>query len=321
MAGELLDDEWLSYLQTFPKGMIQIEIGVQSTHQPTLDAVRRPQHFALWKEKVRYLQDRCTIPIHLDLIAGLPLEGWQDFRRSFDEVFDVWPNRLQLGFLKVLKGSGIWKNSTDYGLVYSPDPPYTVLYTNKLSHSEILALERVEEILEKYYNSGRFYHSLRSILQNQESSFEFFHAFAEFWQENGWFRREWNTKALFGHLWEFLSRFQNPGEERIWREVLRFDYYRMEIPGSIPDYLHGDRSGKEWDNVREEVRSHPSWLNRIPDSGTMDKRRWSRATAVEYFELDMGLDAGTPSLAEKKGSWYLFYYHHKDTTYYKFTDL
>ncbi len=144
MAGELLDEEWLAYLQDYPQGMIQVEIGVQSTQSPTLELIRRPQHFALWKEKVRFLQHNCQIPVHLDLIAGLPGEGWQEFKNSFNEVFDVRPDNLQLGFLKVLKGSAIWQKSKEYGLIYSPEPPYTVLQTRDLTHGELLALARIE---------------------------------------------------------------------------------------------------------------------------------------------------------------------------------
>ncbi|MFA6808118.1 MAG: DUF4080 domain-containing protein, partial [Eubacteriales bacterium] len=160
MAGELLDDDWIKYLSNYPEGLIQLEIGVQSTHAPTLEIINRSQHFEQWKGKVYKLQHNCNIPIHLDLIAGLPEEGWEEFACSFNDVYSVRPNQLQLGFLKVLKGSGIWKNCAEYGLVYSPDAPYVILKTKEINHDEMLGLHKVEDIVEKYYNSGRFTNSL-----------------------------------------------------------------------------------------------------------------------------------------------------------------
>lgn len=312
MAGELLDEDWLEYLKNYPQGMIQLEIGVQSTHQPTLEAVKRPQSFAKWQDKVRFLQQECRIPVHLDLIAGLPLEGWGEFRRSFNDVFAVRPDNLQLGFLKVLKGSGIWEHCRDYDLVYSPDPPYTILKTKELSHDELLALARIEEILEKYYNSGRFQYSLETILAcSWQSPFDFFHSLAEYWHGQGWFKREWNPKSLFLNLWEFLqSRAENAFLE-LWREALRFDYYLLEKPGSVPEYLaHYSDPGsaeiekKEREKKKEEIRNDPCWQEIILEAKNMDRRQWARATAVEFFAAEFG-----GGLAENSsGAWYLFYY-------------
>jgi anaerobic magnesium-protoporphyrin IX monomethyl ester cyclase len=365
MAGELLDEEWLEYLQAFPRGMLQLEIGVQSTHQPTLDAVNRHQNFAHWQEKVKFLQHTCKIPVHLDLIAGLPLEGWQEFRGSFNVVFEVRPNNLQLGFLKVLQGSGIREKSAEYGLVYSPDPPYTILQTGELTHGEMLALARVEEILEKYYNSERFKYSLEYILREEQSPFDFFHSLADYWGEKGWFRREWNPKALFENLWKFIQEENIPNKkikgyymieenngkkeknqeeyrgkneikkvkvarslEDIWREALRFDYYLLERPGQIPAFLQGQYSGltsakdryknqlmKEIDRKRAEIKNDPCWPEFIPEAKDLDKRQWSRATAVEYFALDI------PNYDDSEsGAWYLFYYRGSRKQYFKYRE-
>jgi len=356
MAGELLDEEWLAYLENFPAGMIQLEIGVQSTHQPTLEVVRRPQHFAKWKDKVRFLQHQCDIPIHLDLIAGLPLEGWEEFRNSFNQVLAVEPGNLQLGFLKVLKGSAIWEKSSDYGLVYAPVPPYTILQTNELSYPEIRALVRVEEILEKYYNSGRFAHSMGYLLQNTDNPFAFFHSFATYWHDKGWFRRAWNSKALFQNLWAFIEEHQPIiGQRWIWRERIRFDYFLMERPGVIPEYMQDKWTGKKWDKMREEIRKDSSWIEKIPDSAEMDRRQWARATAVAYFQADIPVldkqdrlikgntdkkdqeSEKEPKKEQKqerqettletneqehleKGAWYLFYYRNKKTEYYRYEE-
>jgi len=318
IAGDLLDQDWLQYLQNYPTGMVQLEIGVQSTHPPALKAIHRSQNFADWKDKVRYLQHDCGIPVHLDLIAGLPHEGWAEFRKSFDEVFNLRPSHLQLGFLKVLKGSGIHGQCARYGLEYCPDPPYTVLKTRELSHEQVLNLVRIEEILERYYNSGRFKFSLEAVLANRQSPFDFFDALARCWHGKGWFQREWSSRSLFENIWEFLME-QPDGRtalnRKLWREALRFDYFVAERPGQIPDFLQRAEETVQDKGWKEEIRKDPVWRNRIPESEGMDKRQWTRATAIEYFEQD--IPTGTTEHSPGKGGWYLFYYSRKPTQYFK----
>lgn len=335
LAGELLDQEWLEFLKDYPEGMIQLEVGVQSTHQPTLEAINRPQNFRSWKDKADYLQHNCHIPIHLDLIAGLPFEGWKEFSLSFNEVYEIRPDNLQLGFLKVLKGSGIWEKSEELGLIYSPDPPYTVLKTAEMSHAEILALKRIEEILEKYYNSGRFRHTLEYVVTNWESSFEFYHSFAEYWHEQAWFRREWSKKDLFSNLWQFLKlNSDRVGNEEGWKEALRFDYYLTERPGQVPEFLqsvYGKQNYPNHNKIRAEIdaiRKDPLWHHIIPESREMDRRQWARSTAVEHFAFDIpARDRRFPdaisgnSLNIDEGVWYLFFYTGKKVRYFKVQDF
>jgi len=350
MTGELLDQEWLDFLEEYPPGMIQLEIGVQSTYQPALRAVNRRQEFSSWKDKAFFLQHSCNIPVHLDLIAGLPYENWAQFGRSFDEVYEVRPNCLQLGFLKVLKGSEIHEKSREYGLIYSPDPPYSILRTGSISHGEILVLKKIEELLEKYYNSGKFKFSLEYIMDCWESPFRFYHSFAEYWQEQGWFRREWSSKSLFFNLWQYLKHaaFQDKTSagindpeyaSQVWQEALRFDYYLAERAGYLPEFLQPDYSirGKpafalsalEKLKTADEIRQDPIWLELIPSRKQMDRRQWTRATALDYFIYDIPVrERKNASVAKGRlsrdirgngrGSWYLFYYPGREVRYYKY---
>lgn len=329
MAGELLDKEWLDYLQTFPKGMIQLEIGVQSTHRPTLNAVQRLQQFAVWKDRVVFLQQACHIPVHLDLIAGLPLEGFQEFRSSFNETFSVRPDNLQLGFLKVLKGSGIREKSKDYGLKYAPDPPYTILQTRELTHAKILELARVEDILEKYYNSGKFRFSLELIMLEWPSPFDFFYSFSTFLKQGGWFRREWDNKALFAGLWQFLARQagenHNFVDPAVWREAIRFDYFLMAKPGLVPDFLEPDvkpdRRNRDYKKMQHEIWDQSSWSKLISGAEKLDRRQWSRATAVEYFLFDVPQARSIVKTGGEAGVWYLFYYGDREKKYFKYEGI
>ncbi|EHQ92221.1 B12-binding domain-containing radical SAM protein [Desulfosporosinus youngiae] len=326
MAGDLFDAEWMDYLKSYPQGLIQLEIGVQSTYQPTLKVVSRPQNFEEWKKFVPEMQS-FGIPLHLDLIAGLPEESWADFRTSFNDVYGVNPDMLQLGFLKVLKGSGLRLQSNRYGLLFNPDPPYTILETNVMSHCGLLQLHRMEDVLDKYYNSGKFTNAVREVLKLFPTPFDFYHGFAEFWQEKGWFHRQWQGKALFDKLWEFLEKVHTPetkeGTDTVsWnriRDALRFDYYMWERPNIIPDFLQnevslkGEEKAGQWKAKQEMIRKQAYWETVIPGVKGMDRRQWHRNTAVAYFTTDILQADGSD-----RPCWYLFHYQQGNVKAYRY---
>jgi Fe-S oxidoreductase len=329
MAGDLLDEEWMAYLGNYPQGLIQLEIGVQSTHQPTLEIVSRRQNFEDWKNYIPAMKS-LAIPLHLDLIVGLPEENWTDFRISFNDVYQVEPDMLQLGFLKVLRGSGLRRESKRYGLVYMPDPPYTILETPVLTYGEILQLQRMEDLLDKYYNSGKFTHALHEVLKLFPSPFDFYHEFAKLWQQKGWFQRQWQGKALFDKLWEFtegvLAQVQDEEGldgstlEKV-RDALRFDYYLWERPKVVPDYLSCINSlnfEERADSVKtrqDDIRRDGCWQEVVPEFNKMDRRQWIRNTAVAYFSFDVLLD-----IEAKAPCWYLFHYQHGQVKAYRYRE-
>lgn len=326
IAGELLDEEWVNYLKEYPAGLVQFEVGVQSTYQPTLKIIERTQHFERWSGYIRRIQRLGTVPLHLDLIAGLPEEDWEHFRLSFNDVYSVQPDMLQLGFLKVLKGSGLREKNQEYGLIFSPDPPYMILQTRVMSHEELLKLHRLEEVLDRYYNSGKFREVLSEAVLLFATPFDFYHEMAEYWHRQGWFRQSWSGKALFDKLWEFF-RFSlgqaeqekrsdnNASSEReilsqkeSLRERLRFDYFRWERPASVPEFLQIPE-GKEPDDYtarKAQIQLDERWQNGIPERERMDRRQWVRATAVEYFT---------------KEQWVLFFYQQGRVQIYPWASL
>jgi anaerobic magnesium-protoporphyrin IX monomethyl ester cyclase len=325
IAGDLLDEVWLDYFQKYPQGLIQLEIGVQSTYQPTLEIVSRRQDFETWKKFIPLMKS-CHIPLHLDLIAGLPEENWETFRKSFNDVYSVGADMLQLGFLKVLKGSGLRLNSRKYGLLFTPDPPYTILETAVLSHSEILQLQRIEDVLDKYYNSGKFEHALHEAVGFFPSAFDFYHELAEYWEKCGWLQRQWPGKALFDKLWEFV-RFSahktrtSDGPVISWKrflDALRFDYYLWERPNTLPDYFSFGAEpktiGEENLSNRslEDIRRDSFWATVVPEFSMMDRRQWSRNTAIAYFDTDV-LHEG-----QYKPSWFLFLYQQGKVRAYRY---
>ncbi len=186
IEAHLLDAESLALLAAAPRGRFQFEIGVQSTTPEVLRAVRRGNHFPAIAQAVRALRQADTIALHLDLIAGLPGETFASFARSFDAVFALRPHRLQLGFLKLLPGSGLRRDAEALGIVYAPDPPYQVLHTPQLSFAELEELHDVDRALDWYGNTGR-HQAVMALLTEQGSFFAAHHALARWLRDQGLF--------------------------------------------------------------------------------------------------------------------------------------
>ena len=184
IAADLLDEDYFELLEKFRPGAVQLEIGVQSTYEKTIDEINRKMNFDKVADAVRRIIDRDNIHVHLDLIAGLPYEDLYTFRISFNDVYVLCPEQLQLGFLKVLKGSDMEKNADRYGLTYTSLPPYEVLSTEWLSYEDVCHLKRIEEVLEIYYNSGQFHNSLEYLSTYFETPFDMYDYIAEWYEDH-----------------------------------------------------------------------------------------------------------------------------------------
>jgi len=184
IEARLLDADSLAFLTAVPEGRFQFEIGVQSASPEVLRAVRRNGRFEDVAQPVRILRDAGCIPLHLDLIAGLPGEDWASFSQGFDRVYALRPDRLHLGFLKLLPGSGLRRNAEKLGIVYAPDPPYEVLGTPGLSFAELQELHDVERALDWYGNSGRHTALIRALI-GEASAFAAYHALARWLRNRG----------------------------------------------------------------------------------------------------------------------------------------
>lgn len=206
IAADLLDEEMLCVLAAAPKDMFQFEIGVQSTNEAALREISRAMSLDRVKSNVRALQQAKNSHLHLDLIAGLPYEDYTSFGKSFDEIHQLKPDMLQLGFLKLLKGSGLRKRAEEYGIEYNAFNPYEVLKTRWISFEELLKLKEIEHLLELYYNSGRFRNSLSYLFgRHYFSYFAFYEAFAAFWQAQGLYEASQSTRELYNILWDFAE--------------------------------------------------------------------------------------------------------------------
>ena len=223
LSAHLIDDEMFEFLRTVPKDVFKFEIGVQSTNFETIKAINRTTDFNILSNIVKQLSDLQTISLHLDLIAGLPYENIESFKQSFDDVYNLNPTELQLGFLKMLSGTKIKNEQDKFNYVYTSYPPYEVLKNDFVSYDDLKRLKRIEEVLELYYNSMRFAKSLKYFLRNYNSAFEFYDELANFYKENNLFDRKISTEEQYDILAKFYLQKQIANYD-LFIQYLKYDF-------------------------------------------------------------------------------------------------
>lgn len=240
IAADLMREEELELISKMRPGLIQLEIGVQSTNPETILEIRRVMDFRKVAEVVRRVQKMENTHQHLDLIAGLPKEDFQSFRHSFNEVYALRPEQLQLGFLKVLKGSYMAAKTEDYGCVCQTKEPYEVLGTKWLSYGEILRLKRVESMVEVYYNSGQFTNTLSVVERYFSNSFDFYEQLGEFYEKRGYASVSHSRLRRYEILLEFLLTIPE-GDQEALKEAMIVDLYLRENLKSRPAWAGDQR--------------------------------------------------------------------------------
>ncbi len=228
LGGDLFTQEQLDYLGTLRPGLLQFEIGVQSTCAATLEQVARPTRLDRLEAGVRAIKSFGNIHQHLDLIAGLPLEDFQRFAQSYDQVYALEPEQLQLGFLKLLRGSKLWEQRERYGLIHSDDPPYQILATPQLSFFDLARLKGVEEMTEVYYNSGRFSHTLSYLMSLCPSPFQAMLELSQFLPQG-----KIGKYAYYDQLYGFLLK--KGGDPELGRWLVWYDLCLHERPKKLPE--------------------------------------------------------------------------------------
>lgn len=270
LAGDLLDDETLELLKHAPPGLIQFEIGIQSTNQDTISSVSRNISFDRLSDKIVRLLAMGNIHVHVDLIAGLPYEGLDRFRQSVNQVLALRPHVLQLGFLKLLKGSRLRVDAAAYGYRYQPHPPYEVIANHWMSYADILELKDVEDILDRYYNSGCFSKAMAYLFGRQAGDcYAVLHHLAVYFRGNGLFDRSLPRQALYQVMAEQYAHFGIS-----FLEALTWDYVQAHPGGNLPSWspiqldeeirqkLHAYIGNAEWVGQRlpHLVGMHPKQI-------------------------------------------------------------
>lgn len=237
VTAHLLDDEILDFLETVPEGLFQFEIGVQSTNPETIKEINRSTDIVKLSEVVQRIKSYRNIHQHLDLIAGLPHEDYNTFRKSFNDVYNMEPDKLQLGFLKLLKGSELRINKSKYGYRFLDKPPYEVLESEYIKYGELLRLKVIEELLEAYGNTVAFRNSIKFIIRNfYDSPIDFYEDFSIYWESKEYHTRHHSEKSLYKMIFDFYKNKISKHIE-VFEEVLKFDFLYNSNNPNLPGYL------------------------------------------------------------------------------------
>lgn len=324
IAADLLREDEIALLGRMRPGLVQLEIGVQTANLRTLREIRRKTDLDRLERAVAQIRGGRNIHQHLDLIAGLPYEDYDSFRHSFDRVYAMKPHQLQLGFLKVLKGSYMHEKALDYGMAYQSEPPYEVLYTRWMSYEDMLRLKRVEEMVEVYFNSSQFTYTLPYLLQAFAGPFAMYEALADFYARQDAGQGGQARVRRYEMLLAFAGE-QDGGRLELYRQLLTYDLYLRENPKSRPAFAPPLEAHR--DKIRQFYMEEERSRALLPDYAPCDARQLSRMTHLEPFscpvweEPDAGRSAETQTLhngadgreaCEKTCRYVLFDYRQRD---------
>lgn len=286
ISSDLLGEEELELFAKMRPGLIQLEIGVQSTNGETVDAIHR--HMDL--EKLFHYVDRVhalgNIHQHLDLIAGLPYENYERFGVSFDDLYAHKPDQLQLGFLKVLKGTVMEEEVKKYNILYRNQPPYEVLGTKWLSYDEIILLKGVEELVELYYNSGQYTLTLKYAVPFFESPFRFYEMFSAWYRGKGYHKLNHNRLEKYNILREFLREHIDENEWDTLDEIMLYDMYLRENVKGRPAWAKDTAQyKKEWKALYREQGE--KLFPEDVQAGIYDSKRAANQSHIEVFKINI----------------------------------
>lgn len=288
ITADIMRPEVIEFLnENAPAGLFRFEIGVQSTNDHTNELVMRKQNFEKLTRTVTLVKDGGKIDQHLDLIAGLPEENYDSFKKTFNDVFALGPEELQLGFLKMLRGTGLRIKSKEYGYVYSDYAPYEIVANNQLTFDEIIKIKQVEDVLEKYWNDHRMDQTI-SYLTEQifETPFDFFQDFGTFWEEQGWSKIGHQLEDLFMRLSLFLDQLKIDHFENI-TDIMKYDYlssqrYKPRKPWWEPSFTKEQRS-----DIYKRVIENPSIFGDEFASLGLHQKELYKHTMLEKVHSDV----------------------------------
>jgi len=306
ITADIMRPEVLDYLaEHAPPGVFRFEIGVQSTNDVTNEAVQRRQNWSKLVRTVTKVKDSGKIDQHLDLIAGLPLEDYNTFRGTFNDVFALGPEELQLGFLKMLRGTGLRRDADKWGYTYMDRAPYEMLGNELMPFADIVRIKRVEDVLEKYWNAHRMDHTLLYLVNEVFSSpFDFFQSFGDYWEGRGWQKIGHQLEDLFSRLWQFLSSLSGAEAAAEQNEVLAYAAERLNadiVLGLMKyDYFlkHNYKPRKPWWDFTMDKGVWSGWMRRLAERPEevspefaalgLSEKELQKHAVIELLPFDLG---------------------------------
>lgn len=286
VTAHLLDSEMLDFLSKAKEGLFQFEIGIQSTNQKTIETIGRTTDIQKAKEVTKIIKSYKNIHQHLDLIAGLPYEDYDSFKQSFNEIYELRPEKLQLGFLKLLKGSKLREDREEYGFKFLNKPPYEVLETDFISYEEMLNLKAIEDLVEKYGNEGDFENSLQYIIiNNYNTPFDFYREFAYYWEEKKYYKVSHSKKNLYKILYYFYKNVIKR-DLTTFNEVLKFDYI-LNNKSNVPGYLKRNNVKKLQKKRHDFLKSEKNLLEFLPQYKNIPAKKIINQIHFETFDFDI----------------------------------
>ncbi len=259
ITADIMRPEVIEFLnKEAPAGLFRFEIGVQSTNDETNDLVMRKQNYKKLTRTVTMVKNGGKIDQHLDLIAGLPEEDYLSFRKTFNDVFELRPEELQLGFLKMLRGTGLRIRANDHEYIYMENSPYEILGNNVLSFDDIVRIKQVEDVLEKYWNDHRMDRTVEYLVTYCfDTPFDFFQEFGSFWEERGWSRIGHQLEDLFKRLYEFLST-KEIQELSVIEGLMKMDYLENQRYKPRKPWWRHEMTKEERSTIYQKLLSSPT---------------------------------------------------------------
>lgn len=280
---ELVNENFIRGLEGL-KDRLQFEIGIQSTNVKTLREISRAPDVKKALEGIRRLKTT-GIKLHVDLIAGLPYESFESFSHSFDDVYNLYPQEIQLGFLKLLKGTRLRRDADKYGIVYRSKPPYEILYNNDISYDELCILTGIAKLLDKYYNSGRFQHSLTYLCKNFQRPFDLYMAFYDFCKKRGFFRVQHSLKAQYDILFTFAQSLEI--DTALFNDLLKFDFMLTSSKTALPNCIKPVEN-REFINRAKEYVYNKKWLEtNLPQALDLSGYKLHQQLTYGLFRYDV----------------------------------
>ncbi|MBO1514446.1 B12-binding domain-containing radical SAM protein [Metabacillus bambusae] len=300
ITADIMRPEVIQFLNdNAPKGLFRFEIGVQSTNDATNELVMRRQNFNKLTRTVTMVKEGQKIDQHLDLIAGLPEEDYNSFKKTFNDVFELRPEELQLGFLKMLRGTGLRLRAADHGYVFMDHSPYEILKNNVLSFEDMIKIKQVEDVLEKYWNDHRMDETIEYLVSTVFASpFDFFQGFGTFWDEKGWTRIGHQLEDLYKHLFDFLESAKKE-ELHIVSGFMKYDYLRNQKYKPRKPWWNDALAKHERSTIYHAILDNPLILGEEFASKQLSEKDLFKHTVLETLPFNVNHYLKTGKIVEE----------------------